>query len=319
MKKCFFVLIPLFAFASSAINAQGKNFASVDTYVRQLGPLNNLNVATIADTLTRKFPEKYDKARAIFYWIANNIEIDPKATKANDNKRSDPVDVVQLRKATPTGFALLVQEMCSMANIRCLTADGYVKNNAKDINNKIDEVNHTWNVVQLGQSPEQWYYIDAAKASGFTDVKMTGFTRLFTSEYFFADRSLFNLDHYPDNEAWQLGGGPKSLKEFYSLPVISNAAYKYGLQKPKPMNGYVKTRLRVPTSFSFTYNDTIPIKNIFLVMGDDKKLLRSEPIDFKDSNGSISFTYKFKIADAYPVRIFADDKELMQYYVEVED
>ena len=152
-----------------------------------------------------------------------------------------------------------------MANIRCLTADGYVKNNANDINNKIDEINHTWNVVQLGQSPEQWFYIDAAKASGFTDAKMTSFTKLFTSEYFFADRALFNLDHFPDNAAWQLGAGPKSLKEFYSLPVISNAAYKYGLQKPKPINGYVKTKANANTAFSFTYNDSIPIKNIFLI------------------------------------------------------
>ena len=319
MKKYFLFLIIIFAFTITALHAQKKDVATIDGYVKQLGPLDNLNVATIADTITRNFADKYDKARAIFYWIANNIEIDPKATKGNDNKKSDPVDVVQLRKATPTGFALLVQEMCSMANIRCLTADGYVKNNANDINNKIDEINHTWNVVQLGQSPEQWFYIDAAKASGFTDAKMTSFTKLFTSEYFFANRALFNLDHFPDNAAWQLGAGPKSLKEFYSLPVISNAAYKYGLQKPKPINGYVKTKANANTAFSFTYNDSIPIKNIFLIMGDEKRQLKSDPIDFKVNNGVISFNYKFKIADTYPVKIFADDKELMQYYVEVDD
>jgi hypothetical protein len=54
-------------------------------------------------------------------------------------------------------------------------------------------------------------------------------------------------------------------------------------------------------------------------MGEDKKQWKSDPIDFKDNNGVISFNYKFKIADTYPVRIFADDKELLQYYIEVED
>ncbi len=276
-------------------------------------------MATIADTITRNFNDKEDKARAIYYWIANNIAIDPKATRANDNKKSDPVDVIQLRKATPIGFALLVQEMCSMANIRCLTLDGYVKKNADDINNKADEINHSWNVVQLGMSPEQWFYIDAAKASGFMDNKMSFFTKSFTSEYFFADKLLFNLDHFPDNSAWQLNGGPKSLKEFYSLPVISNAAYIYGLQKPTPLNGYIKTKIKNTTGFSFVYNNTVPIKNIFLIMGEEKKQWKPEPMNFIDNNGVISFSFQFKKADIYPVRIVADDKELLQYYIEVDE
>lgn len=319
MKNLILFIFTFIAFASASLKGQVKNFTSTDAYIKQLGSLDNLNVATIADTITRNFSDKYDKARAIFYWIANNIALDPKAIKANDNKKKDPVDVVQLRKATPIGFALLVQEMCSMANIRCLTVDGYVKNQAEEINNKADEINHSWNVVQLGQSPEQWYYIDAAKASGFTDIKMTTFTKLFTSEYFFADKLLFNLDHFPDNDAWQLGPGPKTLKEFYALPVISNAAYKFGLQKPQPVNGYIKTKIKTTTSFSFIYNNTIPIKNIFLIIGEEKKLLKPEPMNFKDNNGLISFSFQFKKADTYPVRIVADEKELLQYYLEVDE
>jgi len=319
MKKYAILLITFFAFTGSGLYAQGKDFSPIDDYVKKLGTLDNFNVATIADTITRKFSDKYEKARAIFYWIANNIALDAKAIKSNDNKKTDPVDVIQLRKSTPIGFALLVQEMCSMANIRCLTVDGYVKNNAEDIGNKADEINHSWNVVQLGQSPEQWYYIDAAKASGFIDPKTKGFTKLFTSEYFFADKALFNLDHYPDNDAWQLGNGPKNLKDFYALPVISNAAYKLGLQKPQPMNGHIKTKTKVSTSFSFIYNSTVPVKNIFLLIGEEKKQAKPEPMNFKESNGVVSFNFQFKVADTYPVRVVADGKELLQYYVEVED
>lgn len=319
MKKYVFFLLAALAFTCHDLHAQRKDFSSVDDQVKKLGSLDNLNVATIADTITRNFSEKYDKARAIFYWIANNIAIDPKATKSKDNKKTDPVDVVQLRKATALGFALLVQEMCSMANIRCLTVDGYVKSSADEISNKADEINHSWNVVQLGQSPEQWFYIDAFKASGFTDKKFTGFTKLFTSEYFFADKSLFNLDHYPDNDAWQLGGGPKNLKEFYALPVISNAAYRYGLYKPQPMNGHIKTKTKNITSFSFVYNNAIPIKNIILIIGDEKRQLKPEPMNFTDNNGVLSFNYQFKRADSYPVRILADGADLLQYYVESED
>lgn len=319
MKKFIVAFFFLLFFIPSGLQSQDIQYAGIDSQVASLGALESYNVATIADTITRNFPDKKSKARAIYYWIANNIAIDPKATKANDKRNTDPVKVIQLRKATPLGFSLLFQEMSSLANIRCLSVDGFVKYQAENINNKEDEVNHSWNVVQLGQSPEQWYYIDAAKASGYLDAKMSVFIRQFTGEYFFADRALFNLDHYPDNEAWQLGPGPKSLKEFYALPVICRAAYKIGLQKPAPLNGYIKTKIKAPNRFSFYYNGKEPLKNIFLVMGEEKKLLKPEPMNFTDNGGLVSFSYQFKFSDALPVRIIADGHELLHYFIEVED
>ena len=317
MKKILTLLLFIFTAISYTSNGQSTSLEnnSVDEYVKSLGALNNLNVANIADTITRKFNNKKDKARAIFYWIANNISWDVKAMKANDNKKKDPVLVIQFRKATPLGYSLLVQEMCSMANIRCLSVDGYIKNFPEDINNKPDEINHSWNVVQLGQSPEQWFYVDAAKASGYADKKMSAFTKYFTSEYFFADKALFNLDHYPNNVAWQLGGGPKNIKEFYALPVISNAAYEYGLQKPLPIAGYIKTKTKNAIAFRYIYNGK-NLSSISLIIGDGKKEVKPEPMNFSATGKIISFNYQFKKEDVYPVKIMIDGKEFVSYYVE---
>lgn len=313
MKK---ILLLLAVVITSEVHAQ---YSSVDEYVKQLGGLENFNVATIADTISRKFNAKEEKARAIFYWIANNIAMDPKAIRSNDMKKNDPVIVIQLRKATPLGFATLFQEMCSMANIRCLIVDGYVKNFADDINNKPDEVNHSWNVVQLGQSPDKWHYVDAAKASGFLDKKMSVFTKNFTSEYFFADKALFNIDHYPDNSAWYLGGEQKSLNAFYGLPVIGQLAYAYALGKPAPLTGNIKTKNTKAVQFSFSHRAPQPISSITLVIGEGNKQTKPEPMNFTDNGGSVSFSYTFKKADTYPVRILVDGKELLQYIVESEE
>ncbi len=305
-------------FLSTSLNAQRENeYSKVDSIVKQLGSLDSFNVAIIGDTLTRRFPDKEMKARAIFYWIANNISYDLKAIKSNDNRKADPVIVIQTRKATPLGYANLIQEMCSMANIRCLVVDGYVKNYAEDINNPADEINHSWNVIQLGQSPEEWYYIDAAKGSGFSDKKNSTFTKDFISQYFFADKTLFNLDHYPDNRAWQLGGGPKNVKEFYALPVFSSAAYIYGLQRPQPFIGYIKTKTKNTTNFSFPHNNDVSIASISLITGEDKKQEKAQAMNFTDNGGVISFNHQFKKEDTHPVRIVADGKVLIQYFVEV--
>lgn len=319
MNKILATLILTLVLNITFAQTNSKKYTEVDSYVMKLGSLDSFNVAIIADTLTRSFPDKHAKSRAIFFWVANNISLDLKAMKSNDSRRVDPVLVIQTRKATPLGYANLIQEMSSMANIRCLTVDGYVKRHAEEINDPADEINHTWNVVQLGESPEQWFYVDAAKASGYSDNKFTKFTKEFTSEYFFADKVLFNLDHYPDNGAWQLGPGPKNLKDFYNLPVFSNAAYVYGLQKPTPANGFIKSKTKNAVTFSFPHNNSVPIAAIMLVTGEDKRQDKPLPMNFTDDGNNIRFTHQFKKEDAYPVKIIVDGKVLVEYLAEVEE
>ena len=317
MKKIVFTCVCLSV--TIACFAQQSKYKNIDEVVQKLGQLNNFNVAVIADTITEKFADNEQKARAIFYWIANNIQIDPKGTRQNDDKNILPEKVIALRKATPLGFSLLVQEMCSAANIRCLSVDGYVKNFAAEINESTDEKNYSWNVIQLGQSPETWYYVDAARASGYLDKKNTIFTKQFTSEYFFADRKLFNLAHFPDNSAWQLGEGVKNVKDYYALPVFNNYAFTLGLSKPIPITGYIKTTLKKTVVFTFPINGATTIKNISLIMGDEKKQSKPEAMNFENTGGIISFAYQFKKEDTFPLRVIADGKDILQYIVEVNE
>lgn len=292
-------------------------YKAVDEFVTKLGSLDSLNVAQIAEALTMKIQDKEQKARALFYWIANNIALDPKAIKINDERKSLPEDVIKQRKATPLGFAKLFQEMSSLANIRCLVVDGYVKKSMDDLNNPSDEINHSWNVVQLGTSRDNWYLVDVARASGTLDKKLTLFTKDFTSEYFFADRNLFNLDHYPDNDAWQLGAGPKTIKEFYTLPLIYNGAYFYNLKKPTPAAGYIKTKSTVKNNFIIPYRAATGISTVSLLIGDGRKQQKPEPMNIAVSEGSIRFNYQFKIPDTYPVKVIIDGKTVLEYMVEV--
>lgn len=293
-------------------------YKTVDEFVQKLGSVDSQNVANITLALTKPFQDKELKARAIFYWIANNIAMDPKAIKINDERKSLPEDIIKFRKATSLGFAKLFQEMSSLANIRCLVVDGYVKNTIDDLNNPADEINHSWNVIQLGTSPDKWYFVDVARATGTLDKKMTLFVKDFTSAYFFANKTLFNLDHYPDNDAWQLGGGPKSIKEFYNLPVFYNAAYLYDVKKPTPSTGFIKTTTKAKTNFSIPYG-AAGVSTVELVIGDGRKQQKPEAMNFNLSAGALVFNYQFKTADSYPVRVVVDGKTVLEYMVEVND
>jgi transglutaminase/protease-like cytokinesis protein 3 len=314
------LLTGLFFMATGATSAQAakEDFKVVDDYVRSLGPLDTLNAGTISHIVTKKFPDPKDKVRAIFDWIANNIAFDLKAGRNNDNEKINTDLILKSRKANAAGYAALFQDMCSVVKIRCLTVDGYAKYNTEQINEKPDEFNHTWAVVQLGQSPDSWYYVDPAWGSGYTDEKMTRFTKAYNDDYFFADRAIFNNQHFPDNGAWQLGPGPKNISSFLSLPLLKAAAYEYRVSKFSPANGYIKAKLNSPVSFNLRLNTRLPIDIVALEIGEDKKK-KIKTVDYTLSGGSIVFNYKFDVEDTYPVTVLVNNKPVLSYIAEVSE
>ncbi len=318
MKYFHTALLALFLFAFSIQTDAQNDFSIVDNYVKSLGSLDTLNMGTISYTVTKKFADPKEKVRAIFDWIAYNINYDLKAGKNNDNEKTSTELVLKTRKATAVGFAGLFQDMCSVVKIRCLTVDGYAKFTTEQIIEKPDGLNHTWAVVQLGQSPDSWYYVDPTWASGYADDKMTKFTKAFNADYFFADKSIFNYQHFPDNSAWLIGEGTRSSSTFFSLPLVKSAAYEYKLGKFLPANGFIKTKLSKPVAFNIKLNTTIPVEIVSLEMGENKKK-KTKTVDFTFSDGNLSFSHKFDMEDTYPVTVLVNNKPVLGYLVEVSE
>ena len=313
-------LLPVL-FAISVLNlfaqTNGRDFTAVDAYAKSLGALDSMSMGTINNVVSNKFTDKIDKARAIYYWIAHNITFDIKAARTNNTAKNTPTEVLLYRKAVGIGFASLFQDMCSSADIRCLTVDGFVKNNAADIGEKATEINHSWAVVQLGQSPETWYYVDPAFGSGYANNEMKEFTKLYTDVYFFADKANFNLQHYPDNEAWKLGSAPKNKTDFYQLPVFKAAALEFDLKKYIPKDGKLKVKANKAINFSYTLNGTEEITKVELGMGERKKY-KVKDLKYTFSGGVLSFVNKFEEENSFPVTVFINGKEFITYYIDVE-
>jgi transglutaminase/protease-like cytokinesis protein 3 len=321
MKSLLKKILPaLFIFLLSNVSAQtnSRDFKAIDAYVKSLGALDSMSMGTINNVVSNKFTDKMDKARAIYYWIAHNISYDVKSTRNNSKLKNTPADVLLTRKATGIGFANLFQDMCSSADIRCLTVDGFVKYNTQEIGEKDQEINHSWAVVQLGQSPEEWHYVDPAFGSGYLNAEMKEFTRAYTDAYFFTEKETFNLQHYPDNEAWKLGSAPKNKKDFFDMPVVRVSAMEFGIKKLSPNEGKIKVKLNKAVKFSFTLKSTEEITKVELGMGEKKKY-KVEEIQYSNSASTLSFTYKFQDANSCPVTVFVNGKEFVLYYAEVEE
>lgn len=295
----------------------GHDFTKIDAYVKSLGPLTNMSMGTINNVVSNKFTDKIEKARAIYYWVAHHVAYDVKALRNSNQAKITPAEVLKSRKTTSQGFAALFQDMCSSADIRCLTVDGFIKRTAQQIGEKADEVNHTWVVVQLGQSPEEWYYADPALGSGNLSADNKEFIPDYSDAYFFTEKATFNLQHYPDNTAWKLGSAPKNKTDFFDLPVIKTAAMELEIKKCSPNDGKVKGKAEKPLKFSFTVKNADNITKVELGLG-DKKRYKQEQIEFSNAGSALSFNYTFKQPYSGPLVIVVNGKEFAQYYLDVE-
>ncbi|MFM2326821.1 MAG: hypothetical protein RIR31_1023 [Bacteroidota bacterium] len=308
-----FICVTLQCFAQK----EGRNFKDIDEFAKNIGKLDSLNMGTISSLLTKNYDNKTDKVRAIYDWIAYNISYDYKSARNGSTDKNSSTEVLLYRKGTGAGYANLFQDMCSSAGIRCLTADGFVKFGTDQINDSKTEINHSWAVVQLGQSPEEWYYADPCWGSGYTDAEFKSFTKAFNPDYFFADLTIFNLQHYPNNMAWQLGAGPKNKKDFFNLPIIKSAAYEFGLKKFTPNDAAVKIKVNKPLAFSYLFSGRSSVNKVSLAIGEGKKKIIKE-VPFTFDKGILSFTYKFEEEDSFPVSVLVNGKELVMYAVEIE-
>jgi len=312
------LLLFVFIHVNTSAQTQGRDFTKIDAYVKSLGTLENMSMGTINKVISNPFTEKIDKVRAIYYWIANNIVYDVKLMRTSGNeKRNTVADVLKTRKANGIGFASLFQDMCSSADIRCLTVDGYVKYNSQQIGEKDLEINHTWAVVQLGQSPEDWYYVDPAFGSGYMHVDMKAFTRSYSDAYFFTEKETFNLQHYPDNEAWKLGRAARNKTDFFNMPVVKTAAIEMEIKKCIPNEGKIKAKVDKAVKFIFTVKNAADVTSVSAGIGEKRKY-KVEEIPFSNSGSALSFTYTFKDTDLFPFTIFVNGKEFVQYEVEVD-
>jgi Transglutaminase-like superfamily len=320
MKHFFKKILPLIFCCLTAVAFGQKfrrDFTELDTSIKKLGTLDSMNMGNITQKVTKNLIDKADMARAIFDWIAYNINFDIKAAQNGNTEKNSSTEVLLYRKATAAGYANLFQDMCSSAGIRCLTVDGYVKNTPEQIGQTKTAINHSWAVVQLGLSPDAWYFVDPCWGSGYADAEFKSFTKAFTPGYFFADLNIFNTQHYPDNQTWYIGQRLKSKKEFFDFPLVKSAAYEFGLKRFSPREGSLTTKAGSPLYFSFQLSSNITVNKVAVMYGEGKSKKVKDTEFTMSSSGLLSFSYKFEEEDSLPVTILVNGKQLVAYTIEV--
>lgn len=247
-----------------------NSFKKVDKYVADLGPMEGHYLKYIVDTLTRRGTvPKADQVRAMYMWEANNITYNTAARRHPKQANNSASEVLNERSGSHEGYANLFKAMCDLAHLRCEVIPGMAKFDPRDIGKLTPKWNrHTWNAVMIDNT---WYLLDLAWSAGYTDRKFRFFTPSFTDAWFFTDRELFALSHYPDKKSWQLLDTPINKSNFTFAPIIGKSAIIYEVY-PETIRGNIRGKADTTKKMIFEVGNPDLIKSISVSHRTTKKI-----------------------------------------------
>lgn len=174
-----------------------------------------VNTKNLAKQITKNSHTDSEKAKAIFIWIASNIEYDNelrsniKLQKSIYTSEKNVLkNVLKRKKALCGGYAFLYKALCRQVGIESHVIHGYSKKYYKT-SSKRNQADHTWNAVKVN---EKWRLLDLTLARSQRKNNIP-------NDYWFnTDPAYFIKTHYPEDTRWSLMPNPISQKEFERLP-----------------------------------------------------------------------------------------------------
>ncbi len=185
------------------------NFSTIDEKSKTVPDSLN-GYKEIADYLTNDLKTEKEKARAIYIWIAYNIEYDLGQVNSSKRYNSDKEiidEVLNDRKGLCQHYSELFLAMSNSIGLKSYLISGYTK----DVFGRIASVSHSWNGIYLDSN---YYMIDVTWASGY---KINGkYVHKFRDNYFLRSPKEFIKDHMPFDPIWQFLDNPINNSEFIS-------------------------------------------------------------------------------------------------------
>ncbi|WP_178377068.1 transglutaminase domain-containing protein [Chryseolinea serpens] len=292
-------------------------------------PLNDLK--SLADKLTRSLPSEEEKFRAIYVWVANNIEYDYALYLKNKQKRESlkkPEDLaawnkgfslrvfknlLEKQKTVCSGYAYLVRELATYAGLTCVIIDGYGRNAHSNIGGP-GIANHSWNAVRLHN---KWYLCDATWSSGAYDTEQSKYVKKFDVSYFLADPLSFVNNHYPLDSSWMLLAYKPTLDQFLNGPLVYSGALLHEVHAMSPRTLNLVAAKGETISFQFAKNGDEIVKSLQLTIEGPNTKQTFDTRYRNDSSGGYSVDHTFHTKGTQTVHFLLNERYIFTYVVTV--
>lgn len=182
-------------------NGAKREFVEVDENSKSI-PDSLQSYDEIAKFLTRNLSSEKDKFRALYIWIAHNIEYDIGLSGQDFTSSEELVEVaLKNRRGVCSHYARMFDLMSKSIGLTSYLIVGYTTADMA--------VGHAWNGVKIDSN---YYFVDVTWAAGYA-IDGEYFHR-FRNKCFMTEPKKFIRDHMPFDPIWQFLENPVSPSEF---------------------------------------------------------------------------------------------------------
>jgi hypothetical protein len=323
MKIKQFVLAFIFFNTFFLHTSYSQKYSAVDNIVLKY-PKNFDSTEELAERIEKDFKTDYDKARAIYSWMAFNIKYDfnaflnpPKTmsfsyrTEAEKNLKIQEFNnnilqkTFKSKKAVCEGFTLLFQHLASLIGIKSEIIRGDSKTRLADIGRKNTTSNHAWNIALIDG---KWRLIDVTWGEGYYDSSKGRMVKDFDSVYFDTEPDYFFAKHFPDSGTFL--GKKLSMDEFLNGPLIYNKTISGNNKIIAPESGILEVNNGDKITFA--------IKNIsksdqFYYLNRKNQPIRI--VNSKEKRGSLEFQVTFDNTIGDYITFYLDTHSIASFKV----
>lgn len=318
-------IVSIFLFLNCILlqSAFSQKYNSVDKIVLKY-PKNFDSTEQLAERIEKDFDTDYEKARAIYSWIAFNIKYDynvylnpPRiqgfsySTEAEKQRKIKQINdrlidkTFKSQKAVCEGFTALYQNLADLTGLKSEIIRGDSKTSLRDIGRKTTSSNHAWNVVLIDK---KWRLIDVTWGQGYYDSSKGRMVNEFNPVYFDTDPDYFFAKHFPDSGSYL--GHKLSKENFLNGPLIYNKTIENDNQIKSPDSGIIEAKMGDKI--------TIEIKNVSksdLVFYLNKKNQPVKVQNSKEKRGGLEFqiAYDKNIGDY--ITVFVGTSSIVSFKI----
>lgn len=246
MHRILFFLLLLAASVSAQQKKQVGPYDAIDKKALQIPLEQTKTVVGISNYVNATFKTEKEKIRAVFIWVASNIQYDIDnmfAVNYFEKEEEKILKPLKTRKGICENYAALFVAISKKCGIKCIGVDGYTNQNGVQ-----EYMGHAWCAAVVEGT---WYLFDPTWGSGY--VETGRFFKRINNDYFMAKPSAFIGSHMPFDYMYQFLEYPITNQEFYDGRTYPNKSKPYfnfkdsilAYEKMDTMDQLVQTSYRI--------------------------------------------------------------------------
>jgi len=229
-----------------ALAEEESVYSAIDEHALHAPADAEATLEDLATYLAAPAQNDEERARAIYRWIAANIDYDVAGMTAARIERT-PEEVLAERKGVCSEYSALFSRLCELSGLEAVVIEGFGKGYGYTVGSNVPDLsNHAWNGVKIDG---EWRLVDTTWGAGYLDPE-DGFVRRFEDFYFLTPPEELVWTHLPEDSDWQLLDDTISRDEFEGLVYAKPAFFDNGMKIVRPLEGTIDGTLGANVTLS---------------------------------------------------------------------